>query len=210
MEVSTITQTSSASKEIRSLKADESGWLSTIPETFRSIELKNCIELPESLRKFGWEYLTQLPLKSLYFFGQWGSGKTTFAFALIREIMRHSSGYFWPRYFTARELDNRLLNSLKMEGGDEEYLRDLADMDLIFIDDLDKISPTPRFKSQFFEIINRRLLASKPTFVTSNLSPQKLSDVIDGAVISRMNDETKWDILEFPSKDLRRLNVKRF
>lgn len=210
MAASTTTQTSSDSREIRSLKANESGWLSTIPEHYRSIELKECRELPEPLLNFGWNYLSQIPLKSLYFYGQWGSGKTTFAFALIREIMRNARGYFWPRYFTARELDNRLLNSLKMEGGDEEYLRDLASMDLIFIDDLDKISPTPRFKSQFFEIINRRLLSSRPTFVTSNLSPQNLSDVIDGAVISRMGDVTKWSVIEFPAKDLRRLTALKF
>lgn len=214
MEIPTRTQTScdSTSKEKKDLHPNEQGWLSVIPEDYRKITLTECKQLPAKLLDFGEEWANSYPPKSLYLYGDYGSGKTTFAFALIRQLIRkiNGCGYFWPNYLTGRQLDSALLKAVKTDGGDEWELEKYSTSELLFVDDIDKVSATERFKLQLFEIINRRLINNKPTIITSNFEPRELGNLIDGAVVSRMGDIRKWQLVNFPKKDLRRLNTLSF
>ncbi len=209
MEAPTIAQISSDSIK----KFNEKGfptldfWLSVIPEEYRNVQLPECEDLPPKLVTFGEAWAKTLPFKSLFLYGQYGSGKTTLAFGLIRELFRRINGkaYFWPNYYTGRQLDSCLLKASKQEETDEYELEKFKEMDLLFIDDLDKISATERFKLQFFEIMNGRQTTNKPTIITSNCLPSELASLLDGAVISRMGDQKKWNLIKFPDKDLRRI-----
>ncbi len=180
-------------------------WASSIPEEYRNIRLEDCKELPQKLVAFGEEWVRKVPFKSLYLYGQYGCGKTTFAFALIRKLLEKikGCGYFWPSYLSARQLDTRLLKASKREDTDQEEIERLIALDLLFIDDIDKISASERFKLQFFEIIDGRLKNKKPTIITSNCMPTELGNLLDGAVISRIGNTAKWDMIKFPLKDLR-------
>jgi DNA replication protein DnaC len=154
-------------------------------------------------------WIMTMPFKSLYLYGVWGSGKTTFAFALIYCIMKNlkKGFYFWPRYFSGKQLGNKMLEAMKSQEGDEWQLNDFSTMDLLFIDDIDKAQTTDRFKSQLFEVINNRYVNNLPTIITSNLEAEneQLSSVFDGSVISRMSDTKKWQAIGFPKKDLRKM-----
>lgn len=215
METLTRTQTSSAStnsQERRELYPNEEGWLSVIPEEYRKILLEECKELPAQLIDFGIEWAKTFPSKSLYLYGDYGSGKTTFAFGVIRKLMQNVSarGYFWPNYLTGRQLDSALLKASRHFEGDEWEIEKWSESDLLFIDDIDKVTATERFKAQLFEIINGRLVRNKTTIITSNCAPRELGNLIDGAVISRMGDQRKWQMVKFPDKDLRRLQTLTF
>lgn len=207
-----LTKEASASKEVKSLYANEKGWLSVIPEEYSKITLEECKELPAKLLTFGEEWAKGQPLKSLYLYGTYGSGKTTFAFAIIRKHLQLLNGrwYFWPNYLTGRQLDTALLKASKHDDGDEWELEKHSESDLLFIDDIDKVTGTERFKVQLFEIINRRLIGNKPTIITSNCQPMDLGSLLDGAVVSRMGDIRKWQMVNFPSKDLRCLQTLNF
>ncbi len=180
-------------------------WASSIPEEYRNIRLEDCKELPPKLMAFGEEWASKMPLKSLYLYGQYGCGKTTFAFALIRKLFEKIRGraYFWPCYLSARQLDTRLLKASKQEDTDQEEIERLSEVDLLLIDDIDKVSASERFKLQLFEIIDGRLKNKKPTIITSNCMPTELGNLLDGAVISRIGNPAKWDMIKFPLKDLR-------
>jgi hypothetical protein len=211
-EARTITQTSCASAEIPGLYATLDGWLSVIPLEYRDISLQKCDKLPPKLLEYGENWFKSFPLKSLYLFGEYGSGKTTFSFAVIRALMElwARKVYIWPRYFTGRELDSRLLQASKHESGDEWEISSLAQCDLLFIDDIDKVGATDRFKLQLFEIVNRRSISHRPTIITSNCEPIQLTGLLDGAVVSRIGDPSKWQIIQFPNTDLRKFNQLTF
>lgn len=185
--------------------------MASIPTDYKDISLDRCDLLPMAMLTYGREW-AQKPSQSLYFYGTYGCGKTSFAVAIIRQLMsdKHPDVYFWPRYMTGRQLDNRLLQACKSSCGDDYEMSSLCDIDLLFIDDMDKIDPTQRFKSQFFELINGRQTAKKITVITTNVEPNDMSNLLDGSVISRMRDLRKWQVIEFPKKDLRKSNIMKF
>jgi DNA replication protein DnaC len=190
---------------------NEFAWLRTIPSEYRDIDFESCIELPKPLVDYALQCV-EAGL-SLYLFGVWGSGKTTLAFALVRHLMRTRAKReaFWPRYITGKEIDSRLLTALKEDTGDVHEIYNFSDCDLLFIDDLDKMNPTERLKNQIFSIIDNRRNNNKITLITSNFSPSEMSKLLDGSVLSRMGDPSKWgDFIEFPPKDLRKNNIRKF
>jgi len=165
-----------------------------------------------ALVEFGRKLMQSYPIPSLYLYGVWGSGKTTFAFALIRELMRWMpiQNYFWPNYMFSRDLDNALLRAVKSDDGDTYEIEKWIESDLLFIDDVDKVTATERFKMQLFDIVNKRMMKSRPTIITSNARPNDLSQIIDGALVSRMADDSKWKLIQFPNRDLRKTKVMTF
>lgn len=181
-------------------------WLDCVPPLYSPYTLKNCLDLPSDARSFGSEWALTFPNKSLFLWGAYGSGKTTFAFALIRELIRNHcpTRYLWANHMTGRQMDSKLLKALKEEG-DEWEIKRYSQEDVLFIDDIDKISPTDRFKSQFFEIINSRLINNKCTIITSNCKLSELGTLFDGSVLSRMKDTQRWQIIQFPDRDLRQV-----
>lgn len=206
------TQPSCGSSEVKGLYATLEGWLSVVPLQYRAVTIASCDKLPTMLLEYGKNWCKSLPFKSLYFYGEYGSGKTTFAFAVLRALIEQwkDSVYIWPRYFTGRELDSRLLAAAKSESGDEWEISSLAECDVLFLDDIDKVSATDRFKLQLFEIINRRGIAGRPTIITSNFEPVQMGGLLDGAVVSRIGDPSKWQIIEFPRSDLRKFKQMTF
>lgn len=198
------------SREIKNLYANEEGWLSTIPENFRGVSFESCSDLNPKLVKFAQDCIDKK--LSLYFYGDWGSGKTTLSFALIRYLMQTvaKKRYFFPNYITGKDLDSRLLKAIKSDCGDRAEIERWTDVNLLFIDDLDKVTATERFKMQLFELINNRMSRNLQTIITTNCSPQEISELIDGALASRFGDESKWQVIQFPKKDLRKTKVNKF
>ncbi len=189
----------------------EQKWISTISNEMLNAEIDRLKLLPDSITCFGKFWSQQWPPYSLYLHGMYGCGKTTFAYAIIRQLLRERStcSYFWPVCMSGRELDGRLLRAVKHEAGDSWELENLATLDLLFIDDLDKITPSDRFKAQFFEVINKRLTNNNPTIITSNCEPKELGSLIGGSVVSRLSDVLRWKVVRFPEKDLRKNSTDR-
>lgn len=185
-------------------------WLEVVPFQYKGIDLSTCTEIKSELIEYAKKALKSG--LSLYFYGEWGCGKTTLAYALVRHMLEDKirTQYFWPRYFSAKEFDSLLLKGSKSEEGDSFILSEMSTHDLLFIDDIDKINPSERFKNQLFEIINARIINGKQTIITSNCAPTDISQIIDGAVSSRISDKSKWTVIKFPNGDLRKLNTITF
>ena len=194
---------SSISQEVKNRYANEEGFINTLPPIMQKVGLDNCHNLPYPVVEFGRNWAKTFPLRSLFFCGTCGSGKTWFAHALIREVFKNIVGYWWPKIITSPSLDSKLLKASKSDEGDAELIRMYADEDLLMIDDLGRESKSDRLKRQYYELFNQRYLNQKPTIVTSNFELNELSEVLDGAVISRMQG---WKMINFPKKDLRKLD----
>lgn len=181
--------------------ANEEGFFNgQVPLEFKNANLDNCDLQPPEYIEFGkkWAFNPGLILLC----GKYGRGKTHYAFALIREVFRRCPRHIWPRYFTSKSLDSRLLRASKSDEGDEFDVKDISEQDLLFIDDLGRETPSERTKRQYFEIINNRHVNRLPTIITTNLDLQGIGDIFDGAIASRMQ---QWDIVQFNGPDIRGL-----
>lgn len=210
MEDSTRTLISCVSDDKSNLLcADLANWVKCLPEEFKGVSWPTCKDLSTGLLDFGKNWASTYPFTSLFLYGGWGSGKTTFSFSCIRQLMENvrGKGYFWPNYITGEKLESALLSALKNESGDSYELEKWTISDLLFIDDLDKANTTDRFKKQLFTIINERMVHNRPTIITSNCSPDELASILDGALLSRMSDRTKWTIIEFTNGDFRKKKI---
>lgn len=185
-------------------------WINLLPEEYKDITFSSCRDIKPELIEYTKKALDSSV--SLYFYGKWGCGKTTLAFALIRYVLEKKlkDQYFWPRYFSAKEFDCLLLAGSRSDQGDGYILNEMSTHDMLFIDDIDKISPSERFKNQLFEVINVRNIKCKPTIITSNCAPSEISQIIDGAVASRLGDKSKWSVISFPNTDLRKIQEIKF
>lgn len=209
METQTTTQTSLSLNNLAYFPTKEL-WTERLPKNLRNCSLEICKDLPEKLVAYGRNWAMTRPIKSLYFFGNPGCGKTTFAIGIIKDLFKNISQrhYFWPNYVTGLDLDETLLGLTRGDVNNKMF--NFCESDLLFIDDLDKVVPSQRFKKQLFQIVNTRMTNDLPTIMTSNFSPLELSEIIDPAVISRLSDNIAWQILEFPKKDLRKIATVTF
>jgi len=184
------------------MAADEKSFFGSVaPSAYANVSLENCDKQP--LEYIEWARNWAIEPTSVFLCGGYGTGKTHFAFAMIREVFRACPRKIWPRYFTSPTLDSRLLKAVKSEDGDEFALRDAAEQDLLFIDDLGRETKSERLKRQYFEILNYRHVHHLPTILTSNFNLDQLGEVIDGAIASRIQE---WQTIEFTGRDLRKQN----
>lgn len=173
-----------------------------VPKLFQDASLETCDRQPSSLIEFGrqWAYEP----KSLFLCGNKGTGKTRYAFSLIREMFRVRKGLvdinLWPRYFTSPNLDGRLLRASKSDEGDSYEVQNIAEFGLLMIDDIGRETRSDRLRRQYFEILNFRYCQKLPTILTSNLSLDQIGEVIDPAIASRIQE---WTIIKFTGSDIR-------
>lgn len=193
-------QNNGMSLEIKDFYQDEKSFFKyVVPKKYAEASLETCDKQPKGFISFARKWA--LNPTSVFLFGGYGSGKTQFAFAMLREMFRVCPVKMWPRYFTSPELDSKFLEASKSDGGDKWTIRDMGDQDLLFIDDFGRESKSDRLKRQYFELLNYRHVNQKPTILTSNSTLDDLGGVLDGAIASRMQE---WDILHFKNKDLRK------
>lgn len=78
-----------------------------------------------------------------------------------------------------------LLDMLR-PGGPEHALYDLADLEVLVLDDLGSERPTEWTAERLYALVNRRWLEERPTICTSNLSPTELEKSVGDRVFSRL------------------------
>jgi chromosomal replication initiation ATPase DnaA len=136
----------------------------------------------------------QLSPFGLLLHGASGTGKTTSAYMAIKASLLRWSTELVVRSVVAIgavELGRRI-SELARTGGDDfdQYLWDLQNTPLLFIDDFDKARFTPRVESELFALLEHRDVAQMPIVITTNLTGRELqkmfSPQIGPAIISRL------------------------
>lgn len=97
--------------------------------------------------------------------GDQGTGKTTLALALARELLAAGVDV---RFETAPALYNRLLASLRADDFEDEFRR-LCGFRVLLIDDLGREKGSPWWVDQvLFPLVDHRYLRGKPLLLTTN------------------------------------------
>jgi DNA replication protein DnaC len=138
----------------------------------------------EVCRRFANDFENNTDGRGLMLYGTVGTGKTHLAAAVGNYIV-YEKGYdvyFMP--FT--ELLNNLKNNMNNKDYIKKFMERLYNADLLIMDDLGKEKYTEWAAEQLFSLLDNRYRDCKPVIVTTNYTPQQLSNRVDEAIMSRL------------------------
>lgn len=124
--------------------------------------------------------------ENLILYGKPGRGKTFLCNCIAKEILDRGKTVL---YLTAFQLFKMVEEEKFNKNADEhinQYLDTVLDVDLLIIDDLGTEVSTVVTNSEFYNIVNLRLINKKSTIISTNLSPSELMSVYSDRVISRI------------------------
>jgi len=143
---------------------------------------------------------------SLLFNGGNGLGKTHISLAIAQAAIEKGFGVIYgatQNFATAFEKE-------RFDKIDNDNFGDtnsqLISCDLLIIDDLGTEFNSSYVNSAIYNIINTRLMAEKPTIISTNLNLKQLEERYGGALVSRINGS--YGIFNFLGNDIR--NEKRW
>ena len=123
---------------------------------------------------------------NLLFTGATGRGKTFLTNCIAKELIDH---YHSVIYLSAHDLFE-VFSKYRFESRSEEDLKDtyqfILECELLIIDDLGTELNNSFTSSQLFFCMNQRLLASRSTIISTNLSLDRLRDEYTDRVASRI------------------------
>lgn len=170
------------------LKLDVESWFKAFcPIDYKNADLRlaDRAQVPLVKPAISWAGSDLSDRLSLIFKGIPGTGKSWFAFAIIRECFKFYPNSIWPRYFDATELDALLLDALWNEK-ERDLMKTIKECDILFLDDLGRERDTDRMAQQYFEIFNYRVMHHKPMIITTNYSLEYFNKKFSSAFGSRM------------------------
>lgn len=163
---------------VGSMMADrrQATWQRAIPNRFLWAHLDDLD--PAEAAKVG-EWAADPRGRNLLLLGPVGVGKSHAAVAAVRPAhFDHGSDV---RFLPVVEL----LDLLR-PGGPDGALYDLADTDVLVIDDLGTERATDWTDERLYAVINRRWLEERPTVATTNLEPKALREALGARTYSRL------------------------
>ena len=140
--------------------------------------------------------------RSLLFQGGPGLGKTHLSLAIAKSAIDKGFGVIYvsaPAILS--KLENERFGSRDIVNNETERL--LMDCDLLIIDDLGTEFSTKFSVSAIYNLINSRMIVSKPTIISTNLTVKELQEKYNIRMISRIIGTL--DRVEFVGTDIRQL-----
>lgn len=138
--------------------------------------------------------------KSLYIFGKTGLGKTHLTLAAVKAITE--KGYY-VLYGTASAIISSLENEKFKQVEGKYTMEKIAQADLVVIDDLGSEFSTSFTTAAVHNIIESRLLSSKPVIITTNLDINGINSLYGERICSRIIGE--YEPILFEGQDIRQL-----
>lgn len=138
---------------------------------------------------------------SLLFYGKTGLGKTFLCNAIAKSLLDRGYLVVYQTSFNILELLERRKFKKAGEPLDPFSYDMLFDADLLIIDDLGTEMGNTFTNTEIFNIINTRLLKSKKTLISTNLTPIEIRKIYSDRVSSRLFGS--FNLLRFFGQDLR-------
>lgn len=150
-----------------------------------------------------------LDSQSLLMLGHTGLGKTHLSLAIAASVTEKGFGVV---YVSAQKLLDKLESTKFSYSSEakEQYIRDLENVlqcDLLVLDDLGAEFSTGFSSSALYNIVNTRLVESRPTIVSTNLDPAEIEEKYSPRMLSRLVGGYK--AMKFFGKDIRFLKKMR-
>lgn len=143
---------------------------------------------------------------SIMMMGETGLGKTHLSLAIAGEVLKKGYGVVYgsvQNLFSSVEKEH-FGRSTEADGTTENML---LECDLLILDDLGAEFTTNFTVATFNNIVNTRLLASKPTIISTNLSLSELQKKYSERITSRIIGE--YNILTFGGRDIRQQKLEK-
>jgi len=105
--------------------------------------------------------------KGLILLGDTGTGKSRVAWTLLRRVLVADKKEVGFRWFDCIEFGHAIAKHYHEEDA-EEWLYNLAKVDLLFFDDLGKLKMTERAETELFGLVERRCANQLPIIATTN------------------------------------------
>ncbi len=138
---------------------------------------------------------------SLLFYGKTGLGKTFLCNAIAKTLLDRGYLVVYQTSFNILELLERRKFKKESQPLDNFSYEMLFDADLLIIDDLGTEMGNTFTNTEIFNIINTRLLKSKKTLISTNLTPVEIRKIYSDRVSSRLFGS--FNLLKFFGHDLR-------
>lgn len=182
--------------------------------TFDSFELEYYPEIDQSgispkkrmgeIAQFCKDYASDFSAssRSLFMHGATGLGKTHLSLAIANTVTEKGYGVIYasaPNLFATLEKEHFSRNNY----GDESYMDELLEAELLIIDDLGVEFSTQFTVSCIYNILNSRLLTNKPTIISTNLTPKELEEKYTQRITSRIIGS--FIPLKFIGRDIRQI-----
>jgi len=159
--------------------------INVVPRLYRNAHLRDlCPDLREAL-------FDREPEQGLLLFGAPGVGKSHTLAALARYYILKNKSCRWANYRKlCREIrDTYRPNSTRSE---LDIVRPLLKCDYLILDDVGSMRSTRQTESEFsalllLDILDDRIENCKPTFMSSNKSPDELAASFNDKISSRLN-----------------------
>lgn len=144
---------------------------------------------------------------SLLFKGNTGLGKTHLSLAIAGEVIQKGFGVIYGSAQTFAQA----LEKERFDRRDPEEFSDtqsqLVSCDLLILDDLGTEFPSAYVNAVLYDIVNSRMLAEKPTIISTNLSLPELEKRYSSRFASRITGY--YGAMEFLGHDVRIEQQKR-
>lgn len=140
---------------------------------------------------------------SLLFYGKTGLGKTHLSLAITNEVLSRGFGVM---YSSAQNFLERLEKE-HFGRADGDTLALLTECDLLILDDLGAEFQTAFTVSAIYNVINSRIMNSRPTIISTNLTPAEITKIYGERVMSRILGSFRR--FEFTGADIRQQKMLR-
>lgn len=151
--------------------------------------------------------LNDLLSKGMILFGGAGRGKTMTAMCFLKSVLTETNKSV--KYIPMADLATRMINS----GQDKDYAAQIEKLDVLFLDDLDKLSSKSEWvQERVFSIIDHFHRSHKCLILTTNL--ENFIDLTayfgphSEAIISRLVDRMEWASFK-SGEDYRKIRRKK-
>lgn len=131
--------------------------------------------------------------RSLLVVGPTGTGKTHYAYSVLRALAEVGGTTKWAAY-TAADLYARLRPRTGRDS--EAEFETIADATVLFVDDLGAAKLTEWTEEVTYRLINHRYEECLPGLFTSNVPPAQLRDVLGERIASRLTEMCERVVLK--------------
>ena len=138
---------------------------------------------------------------NLFLYGDTGVGKTFLSNCVAKELLDTGHSVI---YFTAFQLFDIFEKNTFQKENDKDIIaahQNIFDCDLLILDDLGTEMPNSFTISQLFLCINERILRSKSTIISTNLSLNQVAEIYSERTFSRIS--SKYVMLKLFGDDIR-------